>query len=176
LLPLHRRASSARSLSDVDRFSRLIYVREQRAAFDLGIALSRLKDKAMITALGYKTFDAMCDVALGISSDLANQLIAISKNFSTKQAKTLGTTKAVALVDLARTLPGKHTAAGLLERGSVTIGRKKVDVRAATAHEIAEETRALRAAHPAARRGVHLSAADKHFASALAHASGSRSP
>jgi hypothetical protein len=143
----------------------------QKTSFDLGRALSQLKDKAIIAALGYRSFEALCDTALHISADLAGQLIAISESFSAKQAKTLGTAKAVALIDLAKALPGKHTPAGLLTRGSVKVGKRAIDVKTATAHDLSDGARAIRAAHPATvRRGVHVEPSERHLASALEHA------
>ncbi len=43
----------------------------QRTSFKLGRTLARLKDKAMIRALGYSSFRALCDTRLQMSGDLA---------------------------------------------------------------------------------------------------------
>ncbi len=143
----------------------------QRASFDLGRALARLKEDTMWRALGYTSFRALCDTTLHISVDVADELIAISRSFSASQAKNLGTAKAVALIDLAKALPGEHTAAGLLGRGSVKIGRRTINVKGASAHDLTDEARAIREAHPSsARRGVHVEASERHLAAALDHA------
>ncbi len=102
---------------------------------------------------------------------LADELIAISENFSASEAKTLGTAKAVAIIDLARALPGEHTPAGMFHRGSVKIGRRTVNVKSASAHDLADTARSVRAAHPrASRTGVHVQPSERHLASALHHA------
>jgi hypothetical protein len=143
----------------------------QRASFDLGRALARLKDSAIWGALGYKSFRALCDTTLHISVDLADELIAIAQSFSAREAKKLGTAKAVALIDLAKALPGEHTPAGLLGRGSVKVGKRTLDVKVASAYDLANEARAIRAAHPTpSRRGVHVEASERHLAAALDHA------
>lgn len=144
----------------------------QRKSFELGRALARLKDRSIIAALGFPSFHALCDTALQMSSDLADQLIAIAKSFSAAENRRIGgTAKAVAIIDLAKALPGEHTPAGLLSRGAIKVGRRTIDVRSATAQAISDEARAIRAARPsAARRGVHVSPSERHVASALAHA------
>ena len=144
----------------------------QRKSFELGRALARLKDKAVIAALGFPSFQALCDTALQMSADLADQLIDIATSFSAPEAKKIGgTAKAVAIIDLAKALPGEHTPAGLLARGAVKVGKRTIDLRAATAQAISDEARAIRAARPSSsRRGVHVSPAERHVASALAHA------
>jgi len=144
--------------------------RMQRDSYSLGKALARLKDKTMLGALGYESFSQLCNAALGISSDLADDLIAIASSFSAKQARELGTSKAIALVDLAKALPGEHTAAGLLTRGVVRVGRRTIRVRGASSHELTAEARAVRAARPSSGRGVHLSPGERHLASVLEHA------
>ena len=145
--------------------------RIQQSSFELGRALASLKDKAVLAALGFPSFRALCDTALQMSSDLADQLIEIATSFSAAEAKRIGgTAKAVAIIDLARSLPGEHTPAGLLARGAVKVGKRTIDVRAATAQAIADEARALRAARPSgSRRGVHVAPSERHVAAALAH-------
>ena len=144
----------------------------QRKSFELGRALARLKDKAVVAALGFPSFHALCDTALHMSADLADQLIDIATSFSAAEAKRIGgTAKAVAIIDLAKALPGAHTPAGLLAHGAVKVGKRTLDVRAATAQAIADEARAIRAAHPTpSRRGIHLAPSERHVAAALAHA------
>ncbi len=143
----------------------------QRDSYALGTALARLKDKTMLSVLGYKTFPALCNTALDLSSDLADDLIAIATNFSAAQAKHLGTSMAIALVDLSKALPGEHTAAGLLSRRTVRAGGRTIRVRGASSHEIVAQARALRAARPSAtKHGVRLTRGERHLASALEHA------
>ena len=145
--------------------------RLQQTAFELGRALRPLKEKAMLAALGFPSFRALCETALGISNDLADQLIAIAESFSAKQARKLGTAKAIAVIDLAKTMPGAHTPAGLLAKRAVKIGRRTVDVRDASAHDITAAARAIRQARPArATGGVSVAPSERHLAAALAHA------
>src|SRR6185312_11444253 len=86
------------------------------------------------------------------------------------EARELGTAKAIAVIDLAHTLPGKHTPAGLLAR-AVKVGKRTLDVKDASAHDITAAARAIRQVRPSASKGgVRVAASERHVASALAHA------
>jgi hypothetical protein len=141
----------------------------EKMAHEMGKALALLKDKAMIHALGYQSFQALCSIGLGMSHDTADQLIDISQSFTVAQTAALGTAKATALIGLSRALGGKHTPSGLLSHRNLDVGRgKQFDVKAASADAIHRVASDLRDRAPiAARRGIHVTPEDKAFVARL---------
>ncbi len=133
-----------------------------RDFYTIGRALVALDDKAVIAALGHKSFAALCDVELRMSAAQAARLMNVVKSFSERDAERLTAAKATAIIDLAGAMGGKTTAKGLLSRGTVHVpGVGPVDVHGADAAVIARAARSARAKSPAKRtHGVSLSTAD----------------
>ena len=142
------------------------------AAHALGKSIKPLKDKSMIHALGFESFEALCNIGLGISSDLANQLVAISESFTAKQAGALGNYKATALIGLARALDGEHTPSGLLAHRNLDVGHgQHVDVKAASADKILAVVKELHQRAPRSTSGgVRVAKEDKAFVARLSKA------
>ena len=132
---------------------------------EMGRLLKPLKEKAMIHALGFQSFEALCNVGLHISSEFANQLVAIAEHFTAKQASELGNGKATALIGLAHELKGEHTPGGLLVHRSLDVGHgKRLDVKAASADQLRLAARELRGRSPRARTGgIYVSKEDTAF-------------
>ena len=157
----------------------LIVAKKDEIAHDfyaIGRALVALDDKAVIAALGHRSFGELCDVELGMSAAQAARLMNVVKSFSEREADELTAAKATAIIDLAGALGGKTTPKGLLSRGTVRVpGVGAVDVHAADAAVIARAARSARAKAPAKKsHGVSLSSADKalvtHLRAALRRA------
>ncbi len=136
------------------------------AFYEMGRALSVLRDPAVFRALGHSSFEQLCDTTLGVSDSQAGRLIAITEHFSARDAKKFVTsTRGTAIIDLARALGGETTPKGLLTRGSIHLpDGQTIDVRSAEAHAIdaaAHRVRAHRA--PTRRGGLVVSAEAKQF-------------
>ena len=83
-----------------------------RDFYTIGRALVALDDKAVIAALGYKSFAALCDVELRMSAAQAARLMNVVKSFSERDAEQLTAAKATAIIDLAGAMGGKTTPRG----------------------------------------------------------------
>ena len=115
------------------------------AFYDIGEALTKLKDRDTISALGRRSFAEVCEKDAGISVSVAERLVAIASSLTREQALAMGQKKAMAMVTLAAATPEDDTAAGLYRKASIALpGGKKVSPRSASANEIEEAATAIR--------------------------------
>ena len=144
--------------------------RIERSFYAMGKALAVLDDPRIFHALGHPSFSALCSVDLGVSPAQADRLIHIVDSFSQAEAKRLTSTKATALIDLARAIGGKTTARGLIARGTVHVGKRTIDVRSANAARIARVAKELRDGKHRQGPGVHVPEEDARYLQQLARA------
>ena len=135
----------------------------ERSFYEMGKALVVLEDPGVFHAMGYSSFDALCSTHLGVPPATADRLIHIVESFPASEARKLNSTKATALIDLARAMGGRTTARGLLARGTVHVGHTTLDVKSANATKIAAVAKDLRDGKHASGPGVHVSAEDARF-------------
>jgi len=115
------------------------------AFYDIGVALTFLKAKEVIRALGRKSFAEVCEKDAGLSASTSERLVRIVAAMTREQALTMGQTKATAMVNLAAATPEDDTAAGLYRKKSVALpGGRKVSPRTASALEIESAAAAVR--------------------------------
>jgi len=113
--------------------------------YEIGLALSRLKEPAAFRALGYTAFHACCKRELGISGAKADQLVAIATSMSAEIARGLGQMNALALVTLCRATPEDDRPEDLAS-GSVTLPSGEVlDVGSSSARDKLEAAKEIRA-------------------------------
>ena len=115
------------------------------AFYDIGVALTFLKAKDVILALGRKSFAEVCEKDAGLSASTAERLVRIVAAMTREQALAMGQSKATAMVNLAAATPEDDTAAGLYRKKSVALpGGRKVSPRTASALEIESAAAAVR--------------------------------
>ena len=115
------------------------------AFYEIGEALTKLKERDTISALGRRSFAEVCEKDAGISVSVAERLVAIVRSLTREQALVMGQKKAMAMVTLAAATPEDDTAAGLYRKKSIALpGGKKVSPRSASANEIEEAATAIR--------------------------------
>ena len=115
------------------------------AFYDIGEALTRLKSRDLVSALGRATFAEVCTLDAGISAATAERLVAIATTMTREQALAMGQKKAMAMITLAAATPEDDTAVGLYRRKSVALpGGKNVSPRSASANAIEEAATAIR--------------------------------
>jgi hypothetical protein len=115
------------------------------AFYDIGEALTKLKDRDVISALGRRSFAEVCEKDAGLSVSVAERLVAIATSMTREQALTMGQKKAMAMVTLAAATPEDDTAAGLYRKKTIALpGGKKVSPRTASANAIEEAATAIR--------------------------------
>ena len=115
------------------------------AFYDIGVALTFLKAKEVIRALGRKSFAEVCEKDAGLSASTSERLVRIVAAMTREQALTMGQTKATAMVNLAAATPEDDTAAGLYRKKSVALpGGRKVSPRTASALAIESAAAAVR--------------------------------
>ena len=115
------------------------------AFYDIGEALTKLKDRDTISALGRRSFAEVCEKDAGMSVSVAERLVEIVRSLTREQALAMGQKKAMAMVTLAAATPEDDTAAGLYRKKSIALpGGKKVSPRSASANEIEEAATAIR--------------------------------
>ena len=137
--------------------------RIERSFYEMGKALVVLDDPGVFHAMGFSSFDALCSTHLGVPPATADRLIHIVESFPASEARKLNSTKATALIDLARAIGGRTTARGLLARGTVHVGATRLDVKSASATKIDALAKELRDGKHTTGPGVHVSAADASF-------------
>ncbi|CAN5925005.1 hypothetical protein BH11MYX4_BH11MYX4_01330 [soil metagenome] len=98
------------------------------AFYDNGVALTFLKSKDVIRALGRKSFAEVCEKDAGLSASTSERLVRIVAALTREQALAMVQTKATAMVNVAAATPEDDTAAGLFRKKSVALpgGRKGV--------------------------------------------------
>ena len=138
------------------------------AFYDIGQALIRLKDPAVIRALGHQSFAALCESELELSVPQADRLIDIVRGMTRHEAAKLGPARAAALVDLVSATPGRDTARGAIRRGVKLPGGKKLNPRTASARAMESAAKSVRAAtRPAKGRGRHVAREELALGAAL---------
>ena len=138
------------------------------AFYDIGEALARLKDRALIAALGRPSFADVCSNDAGISVSVAERLVAIVGAMTREQALAMGQKKAMAMVTLAAATPAADTAVDLYRTKSVALpGGKSIAPRTATANEIEEAATTIRHGAGAPARGRTTTAEERTFAALL---------
>ena len=124
------------------------------AFYDIGEALTKLKDCDTISALGRRSFAEVCEKDAGISVSVAERLVEIVRSLTREQALAMGQKKAMAMVTLAAATPEDDTAAGLYRKKSIALpGGKKVSPRSASANELEEAATAIRHRRSASAAG-----------------------
>jgi hypothetical protein len=84
--------------------------------WDLGVALSRLKEPATYGALGYASFGELCKKELPFSEATAKELVLVSQHMSRDLAVSLPRKQAVALVRLVAATPEDDTPEQVLSK------------------------------------------------------------
>jgi hypothetical protein len=140
------------------------------AFYDIGEACARLQDKAMVAALGRKSFAEVCEKDLGMSVATARRLVDIVTTMTRAQALEMGQQKALAMASLADATPERDTPAGLYRKKAVAVpGGRAVAPRKASAREIERAAKEIRQAKDAggARRGRTTTEDERTFAALL---------
>ena len=145
------------------------------AFYDIGEALTKLKERDTISALGRRSFAEVCEKDAGISVSVAERLVEIVRSLTREQALAMGQKKAMAMVTLAAATPEDDTAAGLYRKKSIALpGGKRVSPRSASANAIEEAATAIRHRRSAsgngsgaATRGRTTTAEERTFAALL---------
>ncbi len=115
------------------------------AFYDIGEALTRLKDRDLLSALDRRSFAELCEKDAGISVATAERLVAIVASLTREQALAMGQKKAMAMVTLAAATPEKDSAAGLFRKKAIALpGGRTVAPRTASANELEEAATAIR--------------------------------
>ena len=138
------------------------------AFYDIGEALVRLKPRAVVLALGCRTFVELCEKLVGLSGAQADRLIDIVENMSREDAMRVGSTKAASVVALARATPADDTPSDLIARG-IRVGGEKLDIEKASARAVARAVGSVRTTRTS-KRGRSVAAADRARCEALAKA------
>ncbi len=115
------------------------------AFYDIGQALIRLKDPAVVRALGRRSFSELCEKELQMSGSQADRLITVVRSMNREDAGKLGSTKAAALIDLAEATPARDTASGLLARGVALPGGGRLNPKQASTRAIERAAKSIRA-------------------------------
>jgi len=153
--------------------------------YEIGLALSRLKQPAAFGALGYKSFHACCKGQVGISGAKADELVAISTSMSADLARGLGQKNAMALLTLCRATPEDDRPADLasanltLPSGEVLdVGGSSVRDKLSAAKEIRDDATSKSASGAGKKsRGRTTTAEERRVAAeaeAALHAAGLR--
>ena len=143
------------------------------AFYDIGEALTKLKERDTISALGRRSFAEVCEKDAGISVSVAERLVEIVRSLTREQALAMGQKKAMAMVTLAAATPEDDTAAGLYRKKSIALpGGKRVSPRSASANAIEEAATAIRHRRSASgsgapARGRTTTAEERTFAALL---------
>ncbi len=145
------------------------------AFYDIGEALTRLKSRDLLSALGRRTFAELCEKDAKISVATAERLVAIVASLTRVQALAMGQKKAMAMVTLAAATPDpSDSAAGLFRKKAIALpGGRSVSPRTARANELEEAATAIRhrasSSAPAAKkqRGRTTSADERALATLL---------
>ena len=163
----------ARLLTEARRDLALIARRKGQiveAFYDIGEALSRLKKREAIAALGRKSFAEVCEKDAKISASQAQRLVDIVRTMSREEAMAVGSTRASALIGLADATPEDDTPGTLMRRRAPLVlpGGKTLDPKRASAREITRASSEIRREHaPKPTRGSRVGDAETSAAEAL---------
>ena len=122
------------------------------AFYDIGEALVRLKKKGVAQALGYRTFEEICEREIGIGVTQAGELIDIVTRLTRDDAIQMGQTKAGAFSRLAEATPAPDTPVELFEKGVRTPSGKRVSAASPT-REVEAAAKEFRQASRGTKRG-----------------------
>lgn len=145
-------------------------VRDLRARIEddfleIGQELVTLIDPAVIEAMGYEDFAAVCSDALGMSASKARQLIAVTTRLAPQLARSLGQDRAVALLSLVDATPEEDSPAGVWKATITLPDGAKLDVDKASTQAIRDAATMIRREHAAkigkARRGLTVTAEEQ---------------
>jgi len=135
-------------------------VRDLRARIEddfleIGQELTRLDQPGVLEALGYESFEALCDEALEMSLARAKQLIAITTRLSVELARSLKQDRAAALLALVDATAEDDTPEELLKATLTLPDGSTLDVDQASTQAIRDAALLLRrtAAAKRAQRG-----------------------
>jgi hypothetical protein len=129
-----------------------LIVRRKRAIsesfYDMGEALAKLQDKAMVRALGRRTFAEVCAKDCKLSVQTADRLVSIVKSMTRDEAIGLDAKKALALIDLAHATPEDDSAASLAATHALKLpSGRTIDPSSSTANELTHAAVQIRHAH-----------------------------
>lgn len=146
LLSAAKKASTAAAQRAEELLS-LIERRKARIAedfYEIGLALAEIRKKKLFVALGYTSFGGLLAARKVMSRRTAEKLIGVVTNVPRPKAMELGPEKAYALARLVATTPELDTIDDVLDKG-VQVGKGRKKLAGASASEIAETARAVRA-------------------------------
>ncbi|MBI2393101.1 MAG: hypothetical protein HYV09_26185 [Deltaproteobacteria bacterium] len=146
LLAAARKASTAAG-KRAEELLALIERRKARIAedfYEIGLALAEIRKKKLFVALGYSSFGGLLAARKVMSRRTAEKLIGVVSNVPRPKAMELGPEKAYALARLVATTPELDTIDEVLEEG-VRVGKGRKKIAGASAREIEEAARAVRA-------------------------------
>jgi hypothetical protein len=145
-------------------------VRDLRARIEddfleIGQELVTLIDPAVIEAMGYEDFAAVCADAIGMSAGKARQLIAVTTRLAPQLARSLGQDRAVALLSLVDATPEEDSPAEVWKATLTLPDGAKLDVDKASTQAIRDAATMIRREHAAktgkARRGLTVTAEEQ---------------
>lgn len=120
------------------------------AFYDIGEALTRLKERDVVRALGRRSFAEVCEQDAGLSVSVGERLVAIVARLTREQALAMGQKKAMAMVTLAAATPEVDTAAGLFRKKAIALpDGRTLTPRTASANAIEEAAAVIRQARVA---------------------------
>jgi hypothetical protein len=118
------------------------------AFYDIGEALSRLRDRRLYASLGHKTFDELLAKRLEMSRAQAYRFIAVAERMPRSRATELGPRRSIALLRLADATPGLDSVEDLLRNGVTLPGRAgPVRVADLSVEELERAARTVARAH-----------------------------
>ena len=137
---------------------------------EIGQELTRLDDPSVVEALGYESFEALCDEALEMSLAKAKQLIAITTRLTVELARSLKQDRAAALLALVDATPEEDSPEEVLKATLKLPDGAKLYVDKASTKEIWDAARLLRraAAAKAEKRGRGRTVSPEEQATATA--------
>lgn len=124
------------------------------AFYEIGEALQRLSRNGVAKALGYESFETLCDERLGLSLTTASRLVSIVERVKREDAVRWGQEKTAALIEIANATPTGDTPGMLkLERIKLPNGHR-VDPERDSVRALKEAATELRRLHhERSRRG-----------------------
>ena len=141
--------------------------------YDIGVALTRLKDRGMIAALDCRSFAEVCESKAGISATVGTQLVELASRMTREQALAMGQSKALAMIALAEATPETDTAVQLFNGARSDLPRvRKARPRKASVREITRAARRIREAQATSKpkRGRTTSPEERALAAGLEEA------
>jgi hypothetical protein len=114
--------------------------------YDIGEAIVRLRRPGVVAALGYASFAALCEKALGMGETQASHLVTIVGSLGREDALRLGQERSAALISVAHAMPAKAEVVALATAKVKLPSGKRVDIAKASVAELKEVARELRGA------------------------------